>query len=124
MNNRISSVGKIKINTVGSASALEIGDSEQMTPLNYTIAIQREKAIFIQNEIRFGQFDFFSKPFLQPVIHEPVRMNVSDDGSPIAVKQIKLFLVSSSSIVHIGSSQKLNAQSRIKHIRHLLREEP
>jgi spore germination protein PE len=109
---------------VGIDTVLEVGDSQQLTPVNYTIAVQREKAIFFENEIDFSEYEIFSRPLAQPVIHENFRMTRINETSHIVVHKADVFLLSSAAIVHVGSSQKLYAQSRIKHIRHLLREKP
>lgn len=124
MSNRISSVGKMKINTVGAATVAEIGDSKQLTPINYTIAVQRERAVFLEQEFDFVDYSVFTRPLLQPIVDEYVQMTRIQRCPYIVVQDINLFITSSSSIVHIGSSEQLNSQSRIKHIRHLLREEP
>lgn len=124
MQKRISAVGKIKINTVGASTIFEVGDSRQLMPFNYTIAVQREKSIYIQSEFNFSDYQIFARPLLQPVVDEPLRMTRTNGSPNIVVKDINVFITSSSSIAHIGSSEELTAQSRIKHVRHLLREEP
>ncbi|WP_028552806.1 spore germination protein GerPE [Paenibacillus sp. UNC451MF] len=124
MDQRVSTVGYLKINTLGVATVLEIGDSDQLTPFNYTIAVQREKAIFIQNEFRFSDYSLFSRSLLVPIINENIYMSRVNETPNITVNKINMFLASSSSIFHIGSSDNLQAQSRIKHIRHLLKERP
>ncbi|WP_171655594.1 spore germination protein GerPE [Paenibacillus foliorum] len=124
MNNRISSIGTIKINTVGEATVFEVGDSENMAPFNYAIAVQREKAIFLEKEFDFSEYAIFSIPLEAPVIDENVQLMRINESPHIVVNKISVFLVSASAIVHIGSSETLYAQSRIKHIRHLLKERP
>jgi len=124
MDYRVTTVGYMKLNTLGTSTVLEVGDSEKLTPFNYTIAVQREQAIFIQNEFRFSDYSLFSRPLLDPVIHESLSMKRTNVSPNIRVDRINMFLVNSSSIAHIGSSDNLIAQSRIKHIRHLLRERP
>jgi spore germination protein PE len=121
---RTSAVGNIRINTVGSTSMLEIGDSKQMNLVNGTIAVQREKAIFWQNEFDFSDYRIFSIPLVQPVVHENMTFNVINQVPEITVNRVEVFLLSSSSTLHVGSSGSLNAQARIKHIRHLLKEGP
>ncbi|WP_282935843.1 spore germination protein GerPE [Paenibacillus sp. RC67] len=124
MDRRVSTVGYLKVNTLGTATVLEVGDSDQLTPFNYTIAVQREKAIFVQNEFRFSDYSLFSRHLLDPIIDESLYMKRTNVTPNITVNKINIFLVSSSSIAHIGSSENLLAQSRIKHIRHLLKERP
>ncbi|MFD0682152.1 MULTISPECIES: spore germination protein GerPE [unclassified Paenibacillus] len=124
MNKRISTVGIISVNTLGEATVFEVGDSETIAPFNYVIAVQREKAIFLESEFDFSDYAIFSIPLEPPEINENLTMTRINESPNIVVHKISVFLVSSSSVVHIGSSQTLNAESRIKHIRHLLRERP
>ncbi|OXM86998.1 spore germination protein GerPE [Paenibacillus rigui] len=124
LNRRISSVGAIKVNTVGTSTTMEIGDSKQLAPLNFTIAVQRERAVYLQNEFDFSEYTLFSIPLVQPVVTESFQLTRLSTTPYIVVQDVNVFITSSSSIVHIGSSGQLNAQSRIKHIRHLLREKP
>lgn len=124
MTNRVSSVGHIQIIDSGSTTALEIGDSEQITPLNHVIAVQREKAVFFQNEFNFRDYAIFFRPVSQTVLNEEIRMTTTNESSVISVQKIDIFAISVASVVHIGSSETIRAESRIKNIRHLLRERP
>ncbi|MCS7464411.1 spore germination protein GerPE [Paenibacillus doosanensis] len=124
MQQRISCVGTLHVNTVGDVTALEVGDTERLSPSNYTIAVQREKAIFLESEFDFADYNIFYQPLIPPDPREPLIMNRINMCPNITVRKVNVFLTSASAIVHIGSSQSLKAQSRIKHIRHLLRERP
>ncbi|MCL6606346.1 MAG: spore germination protein GerPE [Paenibacillus sp.] len=121
MASRVSSVGDIRITDV--SSVLEVGDSESITPVNHTIAVQRERAIFFQNEFNFRDYAIFFRPIAEQVLNENIRMTTTNEFS-IDVKKMEIFSVSASGVIHIGSSGFLRAESRIKHIRHLLREKP
>ncbi|RCW51248.1 spore germination protein GerPE [Paenibacillus prosopidis] len=124
MTNRVSSVGHIQVTDSGSTTTLEIGDSEYITPLNHIIAVQREKAVFFQNEFNFRDYAIFFRPISQTVLNEDIRMTTTNKCSVISVLKIDIFAISVSGVVHIGSSETLRAESRIKNIRHLLRERP
>ncbi|UVI33292.1 spore germination protein GerPE [Paenibacillus spongiae] len=121
---RISSVGHIRITDIGITTVAEIGDSERIMPANYVIAVQRERAIFFQNEFSFLDWEIFFRPIVQPVVNENIKMTTINESPVIGVRNIDLFSVSSSAVFHIGSSDSLKAETRIKHIRHLLRERP
>lgn len=121
---RISSVGQIRITDIGSTTAFEIGDSEQITPLTHIIAVQREKAVFFQNEFNFRDYAIFFRPISQALLNEEIRMTTINESNVINVQKIEIFSTSSSGVVHIGSSETMRAESRIKNIRHLLRERP
>lgn len=124
MNDRVSIIGTINVNMVEEATVLQIGDSTEITPFNYTIAVQRERAIFIQSEFDFSDYSLFSRPLVQPVVNEPIRIVRINESPRIDVHHVHTFRVSSSAVVHIGSSERLKSETRIKHVRHLLREEP
>lgn len=119
---RVSSVQNVKMTEIGTSAVLEIGDSELITPSSKAIAIQRERAIFSMNEIHFHNFPIFSIPIIQPIIEENIEIVFQHDQPQIVVEDIEIFSTTSSSIVHLGSSTLLQADSRIKHIRHFLRD--
>lgn len=123
MEKRVTSIQDVKLTELGSTSVFEIGDSEIITPLSKAIALQRERAVFIMNELSFHDFSIFSVPIVQPTVEENLTMTTFHNQSQIQIKEIEIFSVTSSSIVHLGSSELLHADSRIKHIRHFLREE-
>jgi len=122
--NRISSVGHIQITTVVFPSVFEIGDSVQITPVNRVIAVQRQRAVFFQNEFNFPDYDIFFRPIVQAVPNEQFRMTTINESNEISVQNLELFSISAASVVHIGSSEALRADSRIKNVRHLLQELP
>ncbi|MFE5322983.1 spore germination protein GerPE [Paenibacillus sp. NPDC056579] len=124
MDARISRVGTINITTLGSATAMEIGDSKDIAPFNNTIAVQRERAVFLQSEMDFQDYSLFSRALAVPIVHEPIRINRINTCPLISVDHIHVFIISGSAVVHVGSSERLRSETRIKHIRHLLREEP
>lgn len=124
MNGRLSVVGTLNINTVSNTTVLEIGDSEDIAPINYTLAVQREKAIFWENEFDFSDYTIFSRAFPQPVANEPITITRIQECPQINVHHIRVFILLFSAVTHIGSSERLNSETRIKHVRHLLRESP
>ena len=124
MNPRISNVGSIHVTVVGNPAVFEIGDSQQLNPCSYAIAVQRQQAIFREAEFNFRDYPLFSRRLLRPVVHEDIRIRTINDSPEIRVDKIKIFSVSSSSIIHLGSSQTLITDSRIKNIRHVFQERP
>lgn len=122
MNKRLSSIQNIKMTELGTSSIFEIGDSHLITPRSEAIAVQRERAIFLVNEFNFNDFSIFSVPIIQPDVEEEMETTINNEHPKIQVGDIEIFSVTSSSVVHLGSSDLLYADSRIKHIRHLLRE--
>ena len=124
MNYRLSSVGKINIIVIDEASTLEIGDSNNINTTTYILAVQRERAIFYDNEFKFNDYEIFSIPISPPLITENIYQNHFHKYPIINVGEINIITLSSDSIVHIGSSNNLITESRIKNIRHLFQEKP
>jgi spore germination protein PE len=124
LNGRVSAVGNLSILRAGNPAVVEIGDSKHLTPSSYVMAVQREQAIFIENEFNFRDYRIFLRPQLQPIVNENLKIATKQEALEIRVGKIDIFSVSSASIVHIGSSERLRSETRIKHIRHLLREKP
>ena len=124
MHKRMTSVQSVKLTELGSTSVLEIGDSKMITPTSRAIAVQRERAIFLMNEFNFRNFPIFSIPLIQPAVEEHMEMTTFQEQTYIQVDEIEIFSTTASSIIHLGSSERLHADSRIKHIRHFLREKP
>jgi spore germination protein PE len=122
MNNRISSIGHISATAVDDSSIIEIGDTVEITPVNHVIAVQRERAIFFENEFNFMDYSMFARPLVQLVVKEDIALTRINESPVIQVKNINILRVLGSSLVHLGSSQMMKAEARIKNIRHLLRE--
>ncbi|RUS46961.1 spore germination protein GerPE [Cohnella sp. AR92] len=121
---RVSSIGYFSLVAVGGTSVVEIGDSNAITPVSHTIAVQREKAHFFPYvEFLFRDYSIFFRPVTLPAT-EPVQVTTINECSVIEVQSFDLFRTLSSSVVHFGSSEILMGDSRIKHVRHLLRERP
>jgi spore germination protein PE len=120
---RVSSVRHINIVEVGTTSILEIGDSKQVEPVSFAIAVQRERAIFFENEFSYDDYSIFSREIPQPFINEEMEITTINESSMIKVETVDILNTSSSSVIHLGSSTSINAEARIKHIRHLLRED-
>lgn len=116
---RTSSVNRIYINSLASASTLEIGDSKQIQGFTRAIALQRERQLFFSNEIDFSMYDIFKEPLPLEPISESMYYETIALQPIIKVNSIKITGTSTSSIVQIGNSQKVYLESRVKHIRQL-----
>ncbi|MBO8171741.1 MAG: spore germination protein GerPE [Bacillaceae bacterium] len=123
LNRRISSVDLLDILESGDNAVIEIGDSRRISPETHVIAVQREKAIFFEHEFSFGDYEIFFRDIPRPVVSEDVEITTLHRSPVIQVKNIDIFSVSTSGVVHIGSGDNIRAEARIKHIRHLLRED-
>lgn len=119
LNKRTSVVDRININSLSIVSTFEIGDSSHIQAFSRAIALQREQQIFFSDEIRFSDFDIFSETIQIEPIFENVVFETNSIQPIIKVGSIDIIGVSTSSVVHIGNTKKVNMESRIKHIRHL-----
>jgi spore germination protein PE len=123
LSRRFSSVNQINIISVGNTSTVEIGDSERLNLLTNALALQREKAIFLDEELEDFQFPLFQKEIPLPTVKENISITISNDSPFIQVDSINITSIAASSVVHIGSTETIQAEARVKHIRHLLQED-
>jgi spore germination protein PE len=106
-------------NEVIFSSVLQIGDSQKITSRSQVLAVQRQYELFFGKEGE-SSFPIFTKPI--PKIQSDDR-NISlqtlHQSPVISVRSIRVLAVSSSGVVHIGSTSTVDAEARIKHIRQL-----
>ncbi|WP_404449194.1 spore germination protein GerPE [Sutcliffiella horikoshii] len=117
---RISRVNDINLHSLSFSSYFHIGDSYYINAKSRALAVKREFPKFYGKEGNFSDFPIFSMQSPTPVLTERVNMTVYNVNPNICVNHIKIKGVSSSSVLQIGSSQTICAESRIKHTRQLL----
>lgn len=117
---RTSVVGKIDIYGILFASTLQVGDAVTVKQQSQVLAVMRERAQFWGNEGGFVNFSLFVRPIPQPVMDEQIDMRISNESPCIRVGCLSVLGVSTAVTVQIGSNEKVQAQSRTKHIRQLL----
>ncbi|AFH64434.2 spore germination protein GerPE [Paenibacillus caseinilyticus] len=118
---RLSAVGSIRVTDVGYASTVLIGDAVDFAPVSLALAVQREIPRYYGSEGRFEDYPLFVAPIPLPAAGQPVRMSVKQSRPEICVEGVRIDAVSSSSMVQVGSNRSVRAESRVKHIRQLLR---
>lgn len=119
---RTSSVNHVNLTSLSITSIFEIGDSHQIQAFSRAIALQREAQIYFSNEIHFEDYDIFSDPIpIEPITEQLTYEQVSFNPI-IKVDKIEVNGVSTSSLLHIGSTRNAMLESRVKHIRHLKSE--
>jgi spore germination protein PE len=123
MNARTSVVNQINIHAVTLSSTVQVGDNVVVKPRSRAIAVQREIPIFLGDEGGFSNYPLFSRPIPQPIVTEDVKMTVLNESPLIKVGQIEILSVAASSVFQVGTNQRIDAESRIKHFRQLLRGE-
>ncbi|WP_340673298.1 spore germination protein GerPE [Brevibacillus agri] len=124
MHRRTSHVKKLNSISIDSSSVLQIGDSKEVNARSNILAVQREKAIFYQHEFEFADYAVFSVPLPAPCPAEPICLDTFHDCPRIHVKKVDVPFTAASSLIHIGSTDCLTLETRLKTIRHLLRDEP
>lgn len=120
---RSSNVKNIYVNSVGLGSVVQIGDSTNLRPLSRALAVQREKQVFFGVEGNLDEYPVFTKPLVQPHFYEKVNMVEHNLKPSINVNNIKVSAVSASGIFHVGSTEHISSESRVKHIRQILSDE-
>lgn len=117
---RISNVDRLYVMILSFSSIIQVGDSSIVNGFSRAIAVQREAEIFYGNEGNFPSYSVFKKPIPFIPIQEDVS-NIPHNLNPIIkVNNIEIIGISSSSILHVGSSKNVSMEARVKHIRHEL----
>lgn len=117
---RISNVNEINVHSLSFSSHFLIGDSCFINARSKALAVKREFPRFYGKEGSFSEFPIFSMENLIPKVDENIQMCVKNVNPNITVNRIKVKGVSSSSILQVGSTNTIFAESKIKHIRQLL----
>ena len=119
---RISKVKNVSVNSVAFSSLVQIGDSIGISLHTDVLAVQREQPIFFGNEGNFQIYPLFNVPVSFPPLFEEITMNVRHPKGSIQVNTIDIVSgISSSALLHIGSSNTIFCDSRRKNIRQLER---
>lgn len=119
---RTSVVHRLKINDISTASTLQVGDLVDYKSYSKALAVQREESIYLGNEGNFGAYELFSKPIPQPKVYEDVQMEIINRNPYIQVGNVRVIAAAASSLIQIGSTQRIEAEARTKHIRQLKHE--
>ncbi|WP_342430213.1 spore germination protein GerPE [Neobacillus sp. FSL H8-0543] len=120
---RTSIVDTIKIKSVLIASTVQLGDSRIINGFSRALAVQREVDTFFGNEGNFSSYPVFSEPIPFQPLTEPLNISTHNCNPSIKVHNIDITAISASSILHVGNSEHISMEARIKHIRQLLPKE-
>lgn len=121
---RLSIVGTVYINSVGSSSTIHVGDNLNTALQSRAFAVQREVPYYLGNEGSFSAYPFYQRPFPVPQPPEPFTMCVDNLGSFIRVQGIRILGISASSVLQIGSNRITSGETRIKNIRQSVTNKP
>jgi spore germination protein PE len=117
---RTSCVDDILIKVASFSSTIQLGDSCIINGLSRAMAVQREAEIEFGDEGNFSIYPVFSEPIPFQPITEALSYTPRNLNPIIKVNNIGIIGISSASILHVGNSQHVSMESRIKHIRQLL----
>lgn len=117
---RTSCVDAINIDIVSFSSILQLGDSCIVNGLSRALAVQREAEQFYGNEGNNSAYRVYYEPIPLVPITEDITFIKHNLNPLIKVHNIDLIAISSSSLLHVGNTQHVSMEVRIKHIRQLL----
>lgn len=118
---RISRVGNLKVITQSFSSISQFGDSVAIIPRSYVLAIQRERPQYAGSEGNLAQFPLFRQPMAKVPVQPAEAGLVIDNINPsIDVGCVDIIGLSASAVLHVGSTVRIDAENRTKHIRQLL----
>ncbi|MBP1964709.1 spore germination protein GerPE [Paenibacillus aceris] len=121
---RLSIVGYVYVNSIGSSSVMQVGDNVTTALETNVFAVQREVPIYYGNEGSFKAYPFYRRPIPVPQPPEPFTMCVDNLGSYIRVRGIRILGVNSTSVLQIGSNRIIGGESRVKNIRQFVTNKP
>lgn len=121
---RLSIVGNVYINDLGSSSIMHVGDNINTALKTRAFAVQREVPFYYGNEGSFKAYPFYQRPFPLPQPPEPFTMCVDNLGSFIRVQNIRILGVSTSAVLQIGCNRITSAETHVKNIRQFVTDKP
>ncbi|OCT15953.1 hypothetical protein A8709_10050 [Paenibacillus pectinilyticus] len=121
---RLSIVGNIYVNSVGSSSTVHFGDNVNAALQTRVFAVQREVPIYYGNEGSFAAYNFYQRPFPIPQPPEPFTMCVDNLGCYITVRNVRIIGIAASSLFLIGSNRITSSETRVKNIRQFVTDKP
>ncbi|WP_052345881.1 spore germination protein GerPE [Paucisalibacillus sp. EB02] len=124
MNHRLVHLHMCATNSIASSSIFNIGDTVHFNPRFKAIAVQRESNVWNETYSHdFEDYSIFKRDANWIEISIPVETYYKHHDGDIKVKNVSITGVSQASTVQFGGIKKINAESRIKHIRILQDEE-
>ncbi|PAE42562.1 spore germination protein GerPE [Bacillus sp. 7884-1] len=116
---RSSVVNAIKVNSGTFSSTIQLGDSRIINGFSRALAVQREAETFYVEEGNFLNYPIFLEPIPLSPITEKISLSIHNTLPVIKVNNISILAMSSSAILHVGNSENVSMEARIKHIRQL-----
>jgi spore germination protein PE len=120
---RSSVVNTVHVSSASFASTIQLGDSKIINGYSRALAVQREAELFYTKEGNFSRYPVFSEPIpLQPIT-ENITLATHHSTPVIKVSNISILAMSSAAILHVGNSENISLEARVKHIRQLENEQ-
>ncbi|RST75199.1 spore germination protein GerPE [Siminovitchia acidinfaciens] len=117
---RGSVVKMIDIKSMLFGSVVEVGDTVHLKAYTNALAVQRNKELFFVNEGNYNNFNAFKIPIPIPPLPVPLPSITKYNECPdIHVGNIHLITMSSSAIMQIGTTNHINSEARVLHIRQI-----
>lgn len=120
---RSSYVDKINVKVASYSSILQLGDSCILNGISRALAVQREVEQEYGNEGNYAAYSVFSEPIPLPPITENIVYQTHHLHPIIKVNTLNVIGFSSASVLHVGNTQDISMEARVKHIRQLLPHE-
>ncbi|MCQ6281005.1 spore germination protein GerPE [Bacillus sp. EB600] len=117
---RSSYVDHVYVKVTSFSSIVQLGDSCIINGFSRALAVQREAEIEYGNEGNYEAYPTFSEPIPFEPIHENVSFRSHHLNPIIKVNKLNVIGVSSASVLHVGNSNHISMETRVKHIRQLL----
>lgn len=107
------------VNTVSTSGIVQFGDNQETNLKSKALAVQRAIPNYEDDEFRFASYPIFSLPklTLEPCATVNFTSCSPASNSNFRVGFVRTLGVSASSLLRVGTSGPLQAESRIKHIR-------
>ena len=118
MQQRLSIVDHLNVISEVFSSVLQIGDSNMVLPYSKVLAVQREHEVFYGKEGRLDN-PIYYEPIPRPIITEQVLITRINESPQIHVHSITIIGISTASVVHIGSTNVIHGEARVRNVRHL-----
>lgn len=118
MKKRISTVLTAKVSEVQSSSVFQIGDSFAYTPKTRGYAVGQLSHHFSDEPFVFND-PTFHEPIPKPNSANLVKAYTFHESPYIHVGHVKIISLGGSSVFQIGSTNYINSEARIKHVRRL-----
>ncbi len=115
---RNTAVANLFVNSVSSSSIVQMGDNGYSKLTSRAIAVARAIPNYVDDEFRFAAYPIFFLPRLTPKPCFTVSFQSRSPLSGIRVGSVRTLGVAASSLLRAGCGGPLQAEARIKHIRH------